>query len=65
MIFVILAVLKPVLRRVSLIFSQKLQERLSVFKKRTYEKQDEEKWMKVLIPEMVSSEESGEEDVNC
>lgn len=45
---------------------QKLQERLSIFKKRVYDKQDEDKWKKVLIPAMVSSEESGsgEDNIN-
>ena len=45
---------------------QKLQERLSIFEKRVYDKQDEDKWRKVLLLEMVSSEESGSgEDDNA
>ena len=42
---------------------QKLQERRSVFKKRVYtNNEDKEKWLKVLVPDMISSEESEEDD---
>ena len=37
---------------------QKLHERQAVFKKRVYQKDDREKWQKVLTTEMISSEES-------
>ena len=40
---------------------QKLQERQTIFKKRTYKKEDKEKWHKILVPEMISSEESDDD----
>ena len=36
-----------------------------MFKKRVYGKEDKEKWSKVLITDMMSSEESDEENINC
>ncbi len=42
---------------------QKLQERQSVFSKRTYNGSDKEKWQKVLIAEMMSSEESEDDKI--
>ena len=45
-----------------LIFLQKLEERLSVFKKRVYSQDDEQKWIKILVPAMMSSEESEDEE---
>ena len=45
---------------------QKLQQRLAVFKKRSFSSPgDKDKWSKVLISEMMSSEESGGEDSDC
>lgn len=41
---------------------QKLHERLSSFKKRSYQQKDRDKWSQVLITEFMSSEESGEEN---
>lgn len=41
---------------------QKLQERQSSFKKKSYEVKAREKWSKVLTSTFISSEESGEED---
>jgi hypothetical protein len=41
---------------------QKLQERLATFKKATLPDKEKEKWMKVFIPQMVSSEESDDSD---
>ena len=45
-----------------IIFLQKLEERLSVFKKRVYSQDDEQKWIKILVPAMMSSEESEDEE---
>ena len=41
---------------------QKLHERQSVFERRVYTSEDKGKWLKVLEPDMMSSEESDEED---
>lgn len=43
---------------------QKLQERMSVFQKRKYSDVDKKKWLKVLVPEMMSSEDSGDDEKN-
>ena len=43
-------------------FLQKLEERFSVFKRRVYSQDDEQKWMKILVPAMMSSEESKDEE---
>lgn len=47
----------------SIIFLQKLQERQSVFSKRSYQENDRAKWKKVLQLEMISSEESSDEKI--
>ena len=44
-------------------FLQKLEERLSVFKRRVYSQDDEQKWMEILVPAMMSSEESEDENI--
>ena len=45
---------------------QKLQQWLAVFKKRSFSSPgDKDKWSKVLISEMMSSEESRREDSDC
>ena len=45
-----------------LILMQKLNERLVTFNKTTMPEKEKEKWRKVFIPQMVSSEESCDED---
>ena len=41
---------------------QKLEERVSAFKKRRYEAKDQQKWSLILTTDFMSSEESGSED---
>ena len=41
---------------------QKLEERVSAFKKRRYEAKDQQKWSRILTTDFMSSEESGSED---
>jgi hypothetical protein len=54
--------LYPIFKGAWLSFMQKLEERLSIFKKRVYNQDDQQKWMKVLVPGMISSED--EENIN-
>ena len=41
---------------------QKLEERVSAFKKRQYKAKDQQKWSRILTTDFMSSEESGSED---
>lgn len=43
-------------------FQKKLQERQSLFAKKSYDREDKAKLSKVLAVQMMSSEESGESD---